>query len=99
MLEQLIPLVTGGLGGLLGGNATGAMFRKSGMGVGSSSVVGMIAGAIATYFLGPTWGPMVGGLIGTGGLESILGNLLAGGAGGAGGTILMGIIRSMMGGR
>ncbi len=58
MLEQLIPLATGGLGGLLGGNAAGSMFRKTGVGAGSSSIVGMIAGAAATYFFGPTMGPM-----------------------------------------
>ena len=96
MLEQLIPLATGGLGGLLGGNATGAMFRKSGMGAGSSSMVGIIAGAIASYFLGPTMGPIVGGLVGGGGLESILGGGLAGLGGGAAGGLVMGMIRKMM---
>ena len=54
MLEQLIPLATGALGGLLGGNTTGAMFRKTGMGAGSSSMIGMIAGTVPTYFFGPT---------------------------------------------
>ena len=96
MLEQLIPLATGGLGGLLGGNVTGALFRKSGMGAGSSSMVGIIAGVVATYFLGPTMGPIVGGLVGSGGLESIIGNLLAGAGGGGLGSIVFGILRSMM---
>ena len=96
MLEQLIPLATGGLGGLLGGGAAGSMFRNSGVTAGSSSVVGIITGAIATYFFGPTLGPIVGGLIGTGGIEAILGNLLSGAGGGGVGTILFGIIKSMM---
>ena len=97
MLEQLIPLATGGLGGLLGGNATGSMFRKSGMGAGSSSMVGIAAGAIASYFLGPTMGPIVGGLVGGGGLESILGGGLAGLGGGAAGGLAMGMLKKMMG--
>lgn len=98
MLEQLIPLATGGAGGLLGGNLLGSLFRKSGVGVGSSSMVGIIAGAVATYFLGPTYGPMVGGLIGGGDMGSIIGNLATGLGGGAGGSLIWGILRSVMGG-
>jgi len=98
MLEQLIPLATGGAGGLLGGNLLGALFRRSGVGVGSSSIVGIAAGAIATYFLGPTYGPMVGGLVGGADLGSILGNLAVGAGGGAGGSLIWGILRSVMGG-
>ncbi len=96
MLEQLIPLATGGLGGLLGGNAAGAMFRKSGMNTASSSIVGLIAGALATQFLGPTLGPIVGSVIGSGGLDAVLGNLLSGAGGGGVGAILFGLVKSMM---
>jgi len=99
MIEQLIPLATGGLGGLLGGNITGALFRKSGMGIGSSSLFGIVAGAAATYFLGPTYGPMVGAMVPGTGIELILGNLAVGAGGGAGGSILAGLLRSMLGGR
>ncbi|MEL6299098.1 MAG: hypothetical protein AAFQ45_11060 [Pseudomonadota bacterium] len=100
-LMQFLPLITGGAGGLVGGNIFGAMFRKSGMGVGSSSLIGMAGGALATQFLGPTIGPMVGMAIGSGGtdLMSILGNLGAGAAGGGVLSIVFGIIRSMFGGR
>ncbi|MEL7047520.1 MAG: hypothetical protein AAFO75_00925 [Pseudomonadota bacterium] len=102
MLDQIDPSIiaaaTGGAGGLVGGNILGALFRKSGLGMGSSSLVGIVAGAAATYFLGPTYGPMVGGLAGGGDIGSILGNLAVGAGGGAGGSLLLGIIRSMLGG-
>ena len=98
-MEQLIPYITGALGGLVGGNATGAMFRRGGMGTGTSSIVGMIAGAIATHYFGPTLGPIIGSIVGSGGLDAILGNLLSGAGGGGVGAILIGIIRSMMGSR
>ena len=47
MLEQLIPLAAGAVGGLGGGNLIGGLFKNAGVGRGSSSVVGMLAGAIA----------------------------------------------------
>ena len=96
-MEALIPLATGAAGGLLGGNVTGALFRKSGMGAGSSSLVGIIGGALATQFLGPTLGPMVGMAIGSGSLDlmSIIGNLAAGAGGGGVLGIVIGIVRSL----
>jgi len=99
MLEQLIPLATGGAGGLVGGNILGALFRKSGMGVGSSSLVGIIGGALATQFLGPTYGPMVASLVAGSGFGDIIGNLAVGAGGGGVLSIVFGIIRSFMGGR
>lgn len=96
MLEQLLPLLAGGGGGILGGNIIGSLFRNSGVGAGSSTVVGAITGAIASYFFGPTFGPIVAGLIGSGGLDALLGNGVAGLAGGGVGTIVWGIIKSMM---
>ena len=93
MLEQLIPLAAGAGGGLVGGNLFGSFFRT---GRGSNSVVGMIAGALATYFFGDTMGPIIGGLVGSGMMEQILGGLLTGAGGGGAGTILWGIIRSVL---
>ncbi len=98
MIDQLIQLGTGAAGGLVGGNALGAAFRGRGVGAGQSSLVGMIVGAAATYFFGPTLGPIIAGIVGSGGLDAILGNLLSGAGGGAAGTLIWGLIRSMMGG-
>lgn len=98
MLEQLIPLASGALGGLAGGAAVGGMFKNAGVGRGSSSTVGILAGAIATYFFGPTLGPMIGSVVGSGMLESVLGGLVSGAGGGGIGVILFGLIRKMMGG-
>ncbi len=96
MLEQLLPLIAGGAGGLVGGNVTGALFRKAGVGLGSSSIVGIAAGALATHFFGPTIGPIVAGLVGTGDIGSIVGNAVTGLGGGGIGTIVWGIIRSLI---
>ncbi|MEL7304005.1 MAG: hypothetical protein AAGJ53_09965 [Pseudomonadota bacterium] len=104
LLMQFLPLITGGAGGLVGGNILGALFRKGGMGVGSSSLIGIIGGALATQFLGPEMGNLVGAQIGpaTAGqtdLTSILANFGAGAAGGGGLSIVFVIIRSLFGGR
>lgn len=96
MIEQLIPLLTGGAGGLVGGNVIGAAFRNAGVTTASSSIVGVIAGAIATHFFGPTLGPIVGSIVGSGGLDAILGNLLSGAGGGGAAAVILGIIKSMM---
>lgn len=81
-------------GGLIGGNLFGSMFRGSGRG--SNSIVGMIAGVICTYLFGDTLDPIVAGLVGTGVLEQIISGLLTGVGGGGGGSILWGILRSLM---
>ncbi|MDX2259796.1 MAG: hypothetical protein NW205_12895 [Hyphomicrobiaceae bacterium] len=94
MIEQLIPLATGAAGGLVGSNILGALFKKSG--VASNSLVGIIAGAVATHFFGPTYGPLIGNLIGSGGLEAIIGNLGVGAAGGGVAGLIWGIIKSMV---
>ena len=86
-------LAAGAGGGLIGGNLFGSMFRGSGRG--SNSIVGMIAVIICTYLFGDTLGPIVAGLVGTGVLEQIISGLLTG-VGGGGGSILWGILRSLM---
>lgn len=93
MLEQLIPLAAGAGGGLVGGNLLGSLFKT---GRGSNSIVGMVAGAIATYFFGDTFGPMIGGLVASGMLEQIIGGLATGAGGGGLATIVWGIIRSVL---
>jgi len=55
----------------------------------------MIAVIICTYLFGDTLGPIVAGLVGTGVLEQIISGLLTG-VGGGGGSILWGILRSLM---
>ena len=70
------------------------MFRGSGRG--SDSIVGMIAVIICTYLFGDTLGPIVASLVGTGVLEQIISGLLTGVGGGGGGSILWGILRSLM---
>lgn len=97
MIENLIPLLVGGGGGLVGGNIIGSLFRGKGVGAGSSTLVGVAAGALATHFFGPTYGPMIAGLIGGGDLGSLLGSGVTGLAGGAGGTLLWGLVKSVMG--
>ncbi len=92
-ITSLIPvLLQGGLGGLVGGNILGRIGKGS---VGQNSLVGIIGGAIATYFFGPTYGPMLGGLVGSG-LEQIVGNLGVGAVGGGGLGLIISLLRSMM---
>ena len=95
MLELLLPLVSGAVGGAGAGNILGGLMNKAG-GRGASSMVGMVAGAIATYFLGPTLGPIVGSMVGGGALESILGGLVSGAGGGGLASVLFGLVKSMM---
>lgn len=89
-------LATGGLGGLIGGNLLGAAFRSKGVGAGSSSIVGIVVGAVATHFFGPTVGPIIASIAGNIDLAALLGNLLSGAGGGGIGALLYGILRSLM---
>lgn len=101
MLELLLPLLTGGAGGAIGGNLLGGLLGKAGGGVASRSLIGIVGGALATKFLGPTLGPMVGAAIGSGALDpmAIIANLATGAGGGGVLTIVLGLIQSMMGGK
>lgn len=102
MEMDLIQLLTGGLGGLLGGNLLGAIFKR---GAGVNSLVGIIGGALATQFFGAEYGPMIGNLVGEyaagnpTNLANIVANLGTGVAGGGVLGIVVGILRSLFGGR
>ena len=99
MIDQLIPLVTGGAGGLLGGNILGKIAGGSSVGVGSNTLIGIIGGLVGQYMFGPEVGSMIGAVAGGGGLDpmTIVGNLLAGAGGGGGLGLLWGIARRFMG--
>ncbi|MEO0729280.1 MAG: hypothetical protein AAFY64_02740 [Pseudomonadota bacterium] len=94
----LIGLATGGVGGLLGGNILGAMTKA---GAGTNSLVGMVGGAAATYFLGPQVGGIIGPMLGAGAgmgatdIGGIVSNLAAGAGGGGILSIVIGVLKSM----
>ena len=51
MLEQLIPLASGGLGGLIGGNILGKLAGGRAASAGSNSLVGIIGGTVVATFM------------------------------------------------
>ncbi len=97
MEMDLIQLATGGVGGLIGGNILGAIFKR---GAGVNSLVGIIGGALATQFFGAEYGPMIGGILGEYGsdptnLANIVGNLGVGAGGGGILGLVIGLVRSL----
>ena len=52
MIEQLIPLLTGGIGGLVGGNLLAKLAGGSNVGAGSGSIIGIIGGDRRPIFVG-----------------------------------------------
>jgi hypothetical protein len=94
---DLISLGTGALGGLLGGNVLGKAVGGGKVNMAQGSLVGIIGGALGTYFLGPTIGPMLGAAMANNlDVMTIIANLLTGAGGGAATGIIWGIIRRMM---
>jgi len=95
----LIGLATGGVGGLLGGNILGALTKS---GAGTNSLVGIVGGALATQFLGPQVGGIIGPMLGSGvgmgatDIGGIVSNLAAGAGGGGILSIIIGLIKSMV---
>jgi uncharacterized membrane protein YeaQ/YmgE (transglycosylase-associated protein family) len=101
MLETIISLVSGALGG----NAAGGLLKKYSLGTIGNSIVGILGGGIGGYVLNALGlggaSEVVAGAaeaVSGGGLElsSIVGNLVSGGAGGGILLTIVGLIKNMM---
>ncbi len=82
MLETIIALISGAVGG----NLAGSLMKKLSLGTLGNSIVGILGGGIGSYLLG-----MLGMNVGGGEMDiaGILGTIASGGVGGG---VLMAII-------
>src|SRR4030095_315177 len=96
MGDALINLIVQLLAGAIGGNLAGAAPQDSGLGVLGTTIAGVIGGGVMGQVLQSLL-PLAGG---TGGLDigALLGQIVAGGAGGATLTVIAGIVKSTMAG-
>lgn len=90
ILSMILPYLTGGGGGLLGGK----VFPKQSLGTIGNIICGILGGGIGGQLLG-----LLG--IGVGGEQamdvgSILGNVAAGGVGGTGLMWIVGLVKSLL---
>jgi uncharacterized membrane protein YeaQ/YmgE (transglycosylase-associated protein family) len=89
MLELLIPIIAG----LLGGNAAGAVLKDKSLGALGNTIAGIVGGAVGGVvmnFLTGGGDPAVGMSIG-----SVIGDIVGGGAGGAIVMAVVGMIKNM----
>lgn len=86
------------IGGLIGGNAAGALNKNASMGTGLNSIVGLIGGFGGTKLLALL--PFLAPLLNKGGLDigNIISQVASGGVGGLVLTMIAGMIKNAMGG-
>jgi hypothetical protein len=101
-VESILPLIIQAIGGLVGGNAIGAISKQLSAGGALNSIVGLIGGVAG--------GQLLGGLVSgageaaaaageaAGGLDfaALLGDAGTGAAGGVVLTAIVGIVKNMM---
>lgn len=92
----MLPLIINLLCGAVGGNAAGALIKKIDMGTLWNSVAGILGGGLGGQILGML-GITAGGE-GSLDLQSIIGNVAAGGVGGGSVLAIVGFIKNMLSG-
>ena len=95
MGEALINLIVQLFAGAIGGNTAGAALKDAGLGMLGNTITGMIGGGVMGQVL-LTLLPSLAGS--TGDIGALLGQVAAGGAGGATLTVIAGIVKSAMAG-
>ena len=85
------------LSGAVGGNVVGALAKRISLGVLGNSLAGILGGGLGGQILGGMLGMPTGG----GGLDigSIIGQVASGGVGGGVVMVIIGLLKSMLGGR
>jgi hypothetical protein len=99
IVSLIIQLVTGAIGG----NVAGAALKNYNLGTLGNSLAGIVGGGIGGQILSAVLGGGAGAAVAgatSGGMDmsSILGNVAGGGVGGAVLMIIIGLIKSKMGG-
>ena len=95
MLETIISLVSGALGG----NAAGSLLKKYSLGTVGNSIVGLLGGGLGGKLLGMLGlGAVAATGTGDGGMDimSIVSNLVSGGVGGGVLMTIVGLVKNMM---
>lgn len=94
---DIVTLIIQLLSGAFGGNVVGALVKKISLGVLGNSLAGILGGGLGGQILGGLLGLPTGG----GGLDigSILGQVASGGVGGGVVMLIIGLLKSMLGGQ
>ncbi len=93
-MEKLIPVIVQLISGAVGGNAAGALMKKSSFGTLINSVLGIVGGGLGGQLLG-----LLGIDAPTGGMDvqSVAGSIASGGVGGGALIAIVGLIKNAMG--
>ncbi len=91
IMSMLIPILTGGGGGLLAGKA----MPKFSLGTIGNIICGLLGGGIGSQLIGSVLGVAAGGETGMD-IGGLLGNVAAGGVGGGGLMAVIGMIKNML---
>ncbi len=95
MLELIISLVAGAIGG----NVAGALLKNSSLGMAGNTIAGVIGGGIGGKLLGMMGaGGVADAAVATSGMDisSIIGQLASGGVGGGVLMAIVGLVKGMM---
>jgi hypothetical protein len=106
-MEGIIGFIIQIIAGALGGNAAGAGVKKYSLGTAGNSIAGAVGGLILVQVLAaigigePGMATAEGAAPAAGGLDvgALIAQVVGGGAGGAILTLIIGVIKDMMGGR
>jgi hypothetical protein len=91
---DIISLIIQLVCGAVGGNLAGSLLKNFSLGTLGNSIVGILGGGIGGSILSSLG---VLGAIGDGGIGAIIGQVLAGGAGGGILMVIVGFIRQLIG--
>lgn len=99
MWGGIIGLIIQLVAGAAGGNVAGSLLKQFDLGVAGNSIAGVIGGGVGAQIIGALLGGGAGAAGATSGLDvgSIIGQIVAGGAGGGILMVVVGLIKQAMG--